>query len=92
MTLLTIKEAATMLGVGRNTLLAALRKEKVFNDQNIPMLSFVQRGYFQTKTGCYKLPGTKIVRHHCKVFVTDIGMSFLAQLLASMNNDKRKAT
>ena len=38
--------AATILGVGRNTLLKELRERKVFDSDNIPLINYANKGLF----------------------------------------------
>lgn len=45
----TMKEVANLMGVGRNTLFAQLRKAKILNDSNLPYQRHINSGYFQLK-------------------------------------------
>ena len=45
----TMKEVANLMGVGRNTLFAQLRKAKILNESNLPYQRYISSGYFQMK-------------------------------------------
>lgn len=48
---ISFKECSKALGLGRNTMMAILRDEKILQKNNTPYQTFIDRGYFQVKQG-----------------------------------------
>jgi len=77
-TLLTMGEAAKMLGFGRNTLFAILRKKRILMSglrQNEPYQTFIERGYFELKGA--KVGSRSAVKVVPQTFVTTRGLAWL---------------
>jgi len=77
-TLLTMGEAAKMLGYGRNRLFAILRQKRILMmglRQNEPFQTFIERGYFEFKGA--KVGSRSAVRVVPQTFVTTRGLAWL---------------
>ena len=77
-TLLTMGEAAKMLGFGRNNLFATLRKKRILMQgirQNEPYQTFIERGYFELKGA--KVGSRSAVKVVPQTFVTTRGLAWL---------------
>lgn len=77
-TLLSMGEAAKMLGVGRNKLFAELRKRRVLMmgiRQNEPYQTFIERGYFEVKGA--KVGSRSAVKVVPQTYVTTRGLAWM---------------
>jgi phage antirepressor YoqD-like protein len=77
-TLLSMGEAAKMLGIGRNILFARLRKRKVLMTgirQNEPYQTFIERGYFEVKGA--KVGSRSAVKVVPQTYVTTRGLAWI---------------
>jgi len=77
-TLLTMAEAAKMLGYGRNTLFDILRRRKILMQgvrQNEPYQTFIERGYFEVKGA--KVGSRSAVKVVPQTYVTTRGLAWL---------------
>lgn len=65
------------LKIGRNRLLAYLRKKKILNDRNCPYQKYVNNGYFTYTSGViepYSIP-------YCKPLISGKGQKFVLEML-----------
>jgi len=77
-TLLSMGEAAKMLGIGRNTLFSKLRMRRVLMSgirQNEPYQTFVDRGYFEVKGA--KVGSRSAVKVVPQTYVTTRGLAWI---------------
>jgi phage antirepressor YoqD-like protein len=72
--------AAAMLGVGKNKLMACLKKHKVLKANNEPTPFVIQQGYFTTTLSTYKLPGYNIDGYYKKPIVTSKGLEYVREI------------
>jgi phage antirepressor YoqD-like protein len=78
----SVKEAATLLGVCPNKLFAFLREQKVFSQDNIPYGRYTARGLFRLKlVGVRDLESNRYLRTHGQPRVTADGLVFIRDLL-----------
>jgi phage antirepressor YoqD-like protein len=76
--LLSMGEAAKMLGIGRNKLFAELRKRRVLMmgiRQNEPYQTFIERGYFRVKGA--KVGSRSAVKVVPQTYVTARGLAWM---------------
>jgi len=70
-------EAASKLGLGRNTLFKKLRELNVLNSENIPYRCYVDAGYFKTQQKSWIHPTTKQQKLSFRPLITLRGMSWV---------------
>lgn len=82
-------EVATILncGIGKNCLLALLRKKEVLQDGNIAFQKYIENGYFTIR---YKKVPTRFRSSHTYpvTLITEKGLSFIQELFAKGINEK----
>lgn len=73
------------LGVGRNTLFAFLRDNKVLQKNNLPYQQFVDKGYFRVIEGRFTRPDGSVQVTY-KTVVFQKGVDFIIKKYKSFNN------
>lgn len=77
----TMDQAAAMLNIGRNTLFAILREEKVLNHENFPNRYPREQGYLATRPMQITIRSTGITKYVSKTVVTNKGIEWLCKVL-----------
>jgi len=83
-------EAATQLGLGRNTLFKKLRELNILNKENIPYRCYVDGGYFKTQQSYWVHPKTKEQRLAIKPLITLRGMGWVDEQLSEQKINGEK--
>jgi hypothetical protein len=89
---MTMAQAATRLGIGRNRLFELLRERRHFIAGNVPDPALRRAGYFRVETRGFVHPGTGRQMQYQRVVVTDEGLFWLRELIrADRNNEAAPA-
>ncbi len=75
--LIHLNEAAKILGVGRNKLMAQLREKKILRYNNTPFQEYIDKGYFKLATTHWTHPKDGSVHVHVTTMVKQKGLDFL---------------
>ena len=77
--LLSLNEAAKVIGIGRNIMMQRLREEKILLETNVPYQFYITEGYFKVKIHPLKYGHVK--DNYTQTFVTGKGLTWLTKRL-----------
>lgn len=78
--LYSLKKAAALLGMGRNTLARTLRDEGILGEDNLPAGRYLGGPYLTVKTTTYHHPVLGYT-HGGKTLITERGLDWIAKRL-----------
>jgi anti-repressor protein len=74
--ILPLNKVAKSIGIGRNTLMEKLRKDKILMENNNPYQRYINDGYFVVKIKPLSMGGAEV--NYAQTFVTGRGLVWLA--------------
>ena len=86
----SVKEAASFLNIGSNTLFKKLREQGVLSHRNLPRSDLVKAGYFEVSLRQFEKRTDRfaVKQQYAVTLVTGPGLAFIQELIDPPEEDK----